>query len=496
MFARKKPAVKATATLTSPAGPPAAPIAARARSPRISRETFLGLLVAGTFLSLVGAVMVVKKFIVPPVTVVESQTIAQNPQEAWQPTLPPATPLAKPAPLPPAEMPSTIVLEMPPAPAPTIQQVRSESPMIPEVPMPAPIAPPVEPSIAIEPLTVPMTPSKKEAPAVAIEPVFIAPEPAKKEPTPVAIDPIVVAEPSGKSDPFLAPPPPDAPKPLPQPAKDDFSSNKKIEAKTDPLDLPPLIDPVKPEVKNPVIVAGGQEKKSNPPPLEAPPLIAPPIEPEVKPEMKKDPPLIAPPIEPEVKKEVRTPVIETPMVEAPPKIETPVEAPVKKSPATIEFVPLKKVESTIPDAPATLKKDGDFDEDLHSLKQNESYRSLSKQYYNSEAYSIALQRYNKDHPGQADYVRIPPIWVLEKKYAGDITGSQARAVNFTAPPAGDAAPRTEPVYSVSDNGEMLADVARKQLGSEDAWKRIWDLNPQLNPAKAIPGGTRLRMPTP
>ena len=52
----------------------------------------------------------------------------------------------------------------------------------------------------------------------------------------------------------------------------------------------------------------------------------------------------------------------------------------------------------------------------------------------------------------------------------------------------------ESVYTVAENGEMLAEIARKSLGSEDQWKRIWDANPQINPAKMIPGGTRLRLP--
>jgi hypothetical protein len=196
-------------------------------------------------------------------------------------------------------------------------------------------------------------------------------------------------------------------------------------------------------------------------------------------------------------------------VDSPVVVTSPADSPPKDAPNLKLNLPKKLAAPTEPKAtqdttaPASLniapktaeKKDNEFEEDFHAPKQDESYRAISKQYYNSEAYSTALQRYNQDHPNQLGKVRIPPIWVLEKNYAGDITTSTARPVNYTAPPA-VAAPRNNPVYVVTENGEMLADIARKQLGSEDAWKRIWDLNPQLNPAKTIAGGTRLLLPGP
>jgi len=147
------------------------------------------------------------------------------------------------------------------------------------------------------------------------------------------------------------------------------------------------------------------------------------------------------------------------------------------------------------------KQQNNYDEDLYSHKPNESFGSISKQFYNSDAYASALQRYNNDHPAtNAGYVRIPPIWVLEKSYSGDIGSATtaSRPVNYV-PPAVPAAPipgSAEPFYTVAENGEMLGDIARKTLGNDDTrtWQRIVDLNPQLNAAKLIPGGTRLRMP--
>jgi hypothetical protein len=286
-------------------------------------------------------------------------------------------------------------------------------------------------------------------------------------------------------------------------------------------------DPSTPTAKNPIIqVSGDSPKKDSPAKVDTPPMLDAPPKIEPPPMLKVETPKADPKLDAPANK-VETPRIDFPLdpptkmdlparkIEPATKIEAPLDPPAKKEPlakidlpafdpplkqtappaTAVDFTPAKQND---PPAAATLpkadvKKEGDYDEDMHSLKQNETYRSISKQYYNSDAYAIALQRYNRDNPGQADYVRIPPIWLLEKKYADDITANQARPVNYT-PTAAEPTPRNEPVYTVADNGEMLADVARKQLGTEDAWKRIWDLNPQINPAKTIPGGTRLRLP--
>ena len=226
-------------------------------------------------------------------------------------------------------------------------------------------------------------------------------------------------------------------------------------------------------------------KKEPPPKADRPPIPDPPlvIEPPVT---KKNPPAIDPPlvIEPPVTKK-DPPAIDPPLVIDPPVT--------KKDPPAID-IELKAPSAIVPKKAEASATSNDYDEDLHPFKKEDTYRSISKQYYNSDAYSIALQRYNKDHPGQAEYVRVPPIWLLEKKYANDISTTSARSTSNAPPPAVDLTQRSEQLYVVGDNGEMLADIARQKLGSEESWKRIWDLNPQLNPAKMIPGGTRLRLP--
>lgn len=408
----------------------ATPPAASKRS-WLSRETKLGAVVAVSFLAVAGGILGVKNLW--KANNAEPETpLALNTPVAVVPTAPSTERFQPVETSAPAPMP-VVDMKLPPV---VIQPVSAEMITIPEraAPMPAPI----------EPI--------KDIPLIAVDPA---------PPPPMAVDPVLIAPPV--VEPIA---------PLPPPAKDPFTSNVKKDPKVAPLDLPPVpVDPIKPEAKNPVIHIGNVEpKKDGPPKMEAPPIVD-----------------VTPPTIIETPPKIEIPAFEPPAKIEPKKAEVPAPEIKVETPAVIDLSPKAP-------QPEPLKKDGEYDEDLHSLKQNESYRSLSKQYYNSEAYAIALQRYNRDHPGQADYVRIPPIWVLEKKYTGDISGNQARTVNFTAPQVGEATPRNEPVYTVGDNGEMLAEIARKQLGNEDLWKKIWDLNPQINPAKTVPGGTRLRMP--
>jgi hypothetical protein len=342
-------------------------------------------------------------------------------------------------------------------------------------------------------------------------PIVLPPATMKEAPIVVPQEPIIKNGPA--IDPLII----DVPVPMQR--KDEFTNARKDNngaAKNELpiLDQPPILDDP-PVVKNTVIRINGNEiKKEATPKIEAPKIPDPP--PEIDPPLvvdppmtkkepaKKDPPDVDPPLvidPPMTRKDSRDndppPVIDPPMTKKepakkdPPAMDPPlvIDPPMtRKDPPTIDIelkVPPRKV-----DAPAN---NNEYDEDLHPFKRDENYRTISKQYYNSDAYALALQRYNREHPGQAEYVRVPPIWVLEKKYASDIAATSARSTS-NAPPLSVDPTRNEQIYTVNDNGEMLADVAKKTLGSEEAWKRIWDMNAQLNPAKMVPGGTRLRLP--
>jgi hypothetical protein len=558
MDKKKEPA--ASSTPTPAAATPVPP--ARTRS-YLSRETFLGLVVAGSFIALVGGVVAMKTFLMPA-QAPQANDVAQAPPA--QPPEPPAH-VYPPIPIPAHQQPTSIDAGPPKtlgdgeASISPSTQLPSNSvigaPSVPDVHLRAPdpvftlntdktkSTADIRTISAETPAAVAPTPGDVVAPSID-PPVAPLPDAPKNDPVVVTAPPDDLAPvklPDTSSTPVKLPDTGPAPVKLPdtssfqsavkepevkRPDQRAASDNSNKRASHDsaapkmddpgkmppPPDAPPLVPPIEPPVSaaqtkqkpapdaptvqpDPALridfdkmgdapkksdeLTDAQKKKDSPIKIDLgpAPTVNPPANPPADPQKKADPPALV------------APVVDSPPLSAsnvkltlPKKVDAPIEPKVSNqtAPASLDI------------APKTAdKKDNDFDEDLHSLKQNESYRSISKQYYNSDAYSIALQRYNRDHPGQSDYIRIPPIWFLEKNYASDITAGAARPVNYTTPPAA-ATPRTDPVYTVSDNGELLADIARKQLGSEDSWKRIWDLNPQLNPAKTIPGGTRLHMP--
>lgn len=82
-----------------------------------------------------------------------------------------------------------------------------------------------------------------------------------------------------------------------------------------------------------------------------------------------------------------------------------------------------------------------YDEETYRCKPNDSFRAISTQYYNSDKYAQALWLFNRNHPLATDALRqdppalqpgqpvyIPPTRILEKYYASTIIEQQ--------PPAG------------------------------------------------------------
>jgi hypothetical protein len=177
----------------------------------------------------------------------------------------------------------------------------------------------------------------------------------------------------------------------------------------------------------------------------------------------------------------------------------PLDPPAPRPEVKIEGSPSQ----TRPLPAAAVGHDGGYDEDLHQASSNDTYRTISRRYYEDEAYAAALEQYNKDTPRSAGYVRIPPIEVLMKRYPNAVPKGQTSPPMGNAPASlslqsGEAAPPApaarDYVYTVPDNGETLRDIAQKTLGNSDTWQSIHLLNPSLNPAEKVPGGTKLHMP--
>ncbi len=133
--------------------------------------------------------------------------------------------------------------------------------------------------------------------------------------------------------------------------------------------------------------------------------------------------------------------------------------------------------------------------------------AMSLQQYNRD-YPIGSPNLKLDPPRLAagTVVWIPPLRVLEKRYPTLI--ADFKPLNTAAaPPATAASPSWTPaparqvaattkMYRVQDGGETMIDIARKKLNNPQAWNTIHQLNTSLNAnANApIPAGTILRIP--
>jgi nucleoid-associated protein YgaU len=154
-----------------------------------------------------------------------------------------------------------------------------------------------------------------------------------------------------------------------------------------------------------------------------------------------------------------------------------------------------------------------YDEETYVCKPNDTFLSISRQYYQSEKYERALLLFNRNHPRATDAIRqdppvmrdgqpvyIPPLRVLERQYASVIPDHIP--LPPPVPPLASAAPgypaplasSSDRLYRVRPNGEMLWDIAQRTTGRGERWAEIYALNPQLNPQQPIPGGYTLRLP--
>jgi hypothetical protein len=150
-----------------------------------------------------------------------------------------------------------------------------------------------------------------------------------------------------------------------------------------------------------------------------------------------------------------------------------------------------------------------FDVDLYDPKASDTYDSISQEYYNDKRYGSALRAFNDNKPLQGgNFVHVPPLYVLKKKFAGQAgvvpvgatstprSGSSTGAMDWGAPPKPDPGPaRTTATgrgtYLVPQGGTTLGVVAR-QVGVD--WRELYDLNAAYPPNTFIPAGTELRLP--
>jgi hypothetical protein len=421
----------------------------------------------------------------------------------------------------------------------------------PDEPVKRPAAAPTDDlDLVIPPVSVVGASDRPAAPKPAdLDNLVIPPPPGGNRPTPTTDDPPpIVAPPIPKSDldapPIVsAPPIPEKSKPMADPdrytaperpakiaADDDFRAPNRPKVGPAPLPADVIEKKELPEVRGPIIRSGGTQdvvappvpKKDEPPipkidfdpppppppvPMtdrkdDTPSLIVPP---------KKDdlPTLIVPPKDPATKKN-DLPAIPKIDLDLPPS--PPVKGP---GPAVDVPPPLGPMPPAVP-----AKKDT-FDEDWHTPRAGEGvdFAAISREYYKTADYARALEGYNKDR--RERIVRVPPTWVLEERFptlvpkdkpaipearpTANVTFDPAAAEppsgRRPAPPPAAAGGGPVAIGSSNDeykvtaaNGESIRDVAQKVLGNPNAWRKVWTLNPDVDPTQPIPAGTTLRLP--
>ena len=184
--------------------------------------------------------------------------------------------------------------------------------------------------------------------------------------------------------------------------------------------------------------------------------------------------------------------------------------------------PIAVPASRVPTRPAAgAPRVESYDEQTYRPRPEDNFASISQHCYQSDKYAQALLQFNREHPRAGDGVKrdppnlsgqavyIPPIYILEKRHGDAIEGytpqpTSPSPVGRDAPRGeGGGAPTVRPTppapaattYQVSPNGETLMEIARTKLGRGDRWVEIDKLNPGWRPDFPIPGGTVLRLPS-
>ncbi len=187
----------------------------------------------------------------------------------------------------------------------------------------------------------------------------------------------------------------------------------------------------------------------------------------------------------------------------------------------------------VPPAANTLPKVNDFTPKTYICQEGDSsFEALSTRFYNSPKYARALQQLNKEHPlhrpnvlednprlsvGQPIFYQ--PKEFLEKNFAPYIASASSPAATQPQVPIGINPPVTSSVggqatslptigrqpvsvqstdptrkYRVPQQGQLLAEIAQQQLGDHRRWTEIYRLNSNLHPEVPIPGGTDIVLP--
>jgi hypothetical protein len=163
-----------------------------------------------------------------------------------------------------------------------------------------------------------------------------------------------------------------------------------------------------------------------------------------------------------------------------------------------------------------------------------SFEAVSTRLFGSPKYAGALHDFNRDHPlakpnVKQDNPRLLPdqvIFIPTQQYLNARVGASidnrqgasgtAPAISISPPlnanPASSGTLTSGPTvgrttsptiptkdvtkpYRVPGQGQMLIEIAQQTLGDRGRWSEIYRLNPTLRPEYPVPGGTEIRLPS-
>jgi hypothetical protein len=486
----------------------------------MTRETKLGLVVAGSFLALVGGVVVARlRHVEMPgdgtevVTATEPETSATppapEPEKHDNPVSADAVAKAEPNKMPPGNaQPSPVISPS----APINPPVAGNG----EQPVPITNATPPAPQQSAP--TSPIQTSETPDPATFVGPLQENANGNAPAPTAVVVNPFA----SAGSNPATAAP--SATEIAPAPAAVAVAPQPTAPPAVDPAPAVTTPDSV-PVVKAPDTVPVVKTPDQTPPSpvanldMPAPPASSP-TPTVIKQPGTGDPSPAPPPLNPEV---ARNAVPTVTVVPASGGGGTNTGGATLDAPRVPAVAPPRD-QFTAPARPAVPpepKRDS-YLEEQYRWKASDSFAAISTQYYQTPKYADALMKYNQEYPLATREMRqnpqalppgqgiwIPPVRILERDYAPQIhdlapivpaTPTSRPAVEAVAPPSsmansgfGNAVPQ---FYRVRSPGESMQEIARRTLSSSGLAGRIQQLNPTLSPDPRlpIPAGTVLRLP--
>ena len=156
-----------------------------------------------------------------------------------------------------------------------------------------------------------------------------------------------------------------------------------------------------------------------------------------------------------------------------------------------------------------------YDVQTFPARPGDTFASLSKQLYGDEKYANALLAYNREfstnrnmtalQAGQT--VLLPPIQILQDRYAtalADVRPKVGGAAVSISPPVPVIPNRNAPTptpsadltksYRIPAGGQKIYELAIQTLGDGSRWTEIYRLNPAIDPLQPIPGNMVVRLP--